>query len=198
MSEVRQVFIIGDGGFAREVAAWAEDAAFEVLGLVGPDFQQELIERADRDRLRLSVILGLGKPSAKQAAVEALGPRFSYPSLIHPKAVAGPRSTAKDGLILCPGSVITTDVACGRFVTLNLNCTVGHDVVLEDFCSLMPGVAVSGHCRIGRGAYLGAGSTVLERVEMGQETILGAGAVLTKPLPPGETWVGVPAKRIQR
>jgi sugar O-acyltransferase (sialic acid O-acetyltransferase NeuD family) len=189
-------YVIGDGGFAREVAVWATHAGWEVLGLVGRETQERLAAAAERLNRPFNCFLGLGKPAAKMAAVESLGPYARYPSLFSHQS-GGARNASGHGCVLCPGVVLTTDVTLGNFVTVNLSCTVGHDAVLEDFCSLMPQVAVSGYCRIGRAAYLGVHSAVLEKLEVGAEAVLGGGALLTKNLPAGETWAGVPARRLK-
>ena len=49
--------------------------------------------------------------------------------------------------------------------------------------------------RIEDGAFLGAGAIVLPGVTVGRDAIVGAGAVVTRDVPPGETVVGVPARR---
>ncbi|MDP6906679.1 MAG: acyltransferase [Candidatus Thalassarchaeaceae archaeon] len=43
-------------------------------------------------------------------------------------------------------------------------------------------------------AVIGGGSTVLPGVVVGENSVLAAGAVLTKNIPPGEVWAGNPAK----
>jgi acetyltransferase-like isoleucine patch superfamily enzyme len=51
--------------------------------------------------------------------------------------------------------------------------------------------------RIGPGAYLGAGVTILVGCHVGARTMIGAGAVVTRPLPDDVTAVGVPARVTQ-
>lgn len=188
-------YVIGDGGFAREVAAWAKAAGWQVRSLVGPERQKEIVEEAEWSGRPFNAFLGLGSPALKKKVVAALGPLARYPSLQAGTVADG--SLVGQGCIICPGVVVTTNVTLGDFVTLNLGCTVGHDAVLDDFCSLMPQVAVSGFCRVGDGAYMGVHSAVLEGLRVGPGAVLGAGAVLTKDLPGGETWVGVPARRLK-
>jgi UDP-2-acetamido-3-amino-2,3-dideoxy-glucuronate N-acetyltransferase len=47
-----------------------------------------------------------------------------------------------------------------------------------------------------RGASLGSGSTILGGVRIGQEAVVGAGAVVTKDVPAGATVVGNPARLV--
>ena len=50
--------------------------------------------------------------------------------------------------------------------------------------------------RIGHRCYIGAGAILLPGVTIGDDAIVGAGAVVTRSVPPGETWAGVPARRL--
>jgi acetyltransferase-like isoleucine patch superfamily enzyme len=50
---------------------------------------------------------------------------------------------------------------------------------------------------IGRNVWLGCHVTVLPGVTIGDNAIVGAGAVVTKNIPANETWAGVPAKKIE-
>ena len=79
---------------------------------------------------------------------------------------------------------------------LNLGCTLGHDSVLEDFCSLMPHANVGGAAYLATGVYLGTNATVIHEVRVGAHTTVGAGAVVVRHLPANCTAVGVPAKAI--
>lgn len=48
-----------------------------------------------------------------------------------------------------------------------------------------------------KGAMIGTKAIIMPGVTIGEKTIIGAGAVVTKSVPAGETWAGVPAKRIK-
>ncbi len=48
--------------------------------------------------------------------------------------------------------------------------------------------------RVGVNAWIGAGATVLPRITIGHDAIVGAGAVVTEDVPDGTTVVGVPAR----
>jgi len=50
---------------------------------------------------------------------------------------------------------------------------------------------------IRRGAYIGANVTILQGVEIGESSIVGAGAVVTRSVPPSTVVAGVPARVIK-
>ena len=104
----------------------------------------------------------------------------------------------------------------GRNVFVNHSCTamdlggidIGDDVMIGPNVQLIS----SGHpldpatrrsqitmapIRIGRGVWLAAGATVLQGVTVGDDAVVGAGAVVTKDVPPRTLVAGVPAKVIR-
>ena len=106
-----------------------------------------------------------------------------------------------------------------RCVTINYNTVIGDRVkvmdlthltgnmIIEDdvFVSTLVGSANDNLVRAGfgdhvigpklrRGCVIGAGALLLPATEVGCDATLGAGAVLTKNIPDGETWVGSPAR----
>ena len=147
----------------------------------------------------LAVALAVGSPVGRAAVVGRLtSPQLSFPILVHPRVVLTSlqRIMLGDGCIIQQGCILTCDITLGRFVLLNLGCTVGHDAVLDDFCSLMPHANVSGAARLETGVYLGTSSTIIQGVSIGANTVVGAGAVVVRDLPANVTAVGVPAKVI--
>jgi acetyltransferase-like isoleucine patch superfamily enzyme len=50
---------------------------------------------------------------------------------------------------------------------------------------------------IRRGAYVGANVTILQGVEIGESSVVGAGAVVTRSVPPASVVAGVPAKTVR-
>lgn len=52
--------------------------------------------------------------------------------------------------------------------------------------------------RIKKGAFVGADTLILKGVTIGEKSIIGAGAVVTKDIPDGEIWAGNPARYIKK
>lgn len=149
----------------------------------------------------LHVVVAVGSSQGRAAVVERLtSPHLSFPTLIHPGVARAPYQHIQvgPGCIISQGCILTADITLGRHVLLNLGCTIGHDAVLEDFCSLMPHANVGGEACLETGVYLGTNATVINRVRVGAHTIVGAGAVAVRDLPADCTAVGVPAQRIKQ
>ena len=148
----------------------------------------------------LAVAVAVGSPAGRAAVVARLASaQLSFPALVHPRvALDTPQRIALgEGCIIQQGCLLTCDITLGRFVLLNLGCTIGHDAVLEDFCALMPHANVSGAAHLAAGVYLGTNATIIQGVRIGENTIVGAGAVAVRDLPANVTAVGVPAKPIK-
>jgi acetyltransferase-like isoleucine patch superfamily enzyme len=72
-----------------------------------------------------------------------------------------------------------------------------HDDVVADFATIASGVRLGGGVHVGTGAYLGAGALVREGVSVGAWSQLGLGSLLLEDLPPGEVWIGSPARKLR-
>lgn len=81
------------------------------------------------------------------------------------------------------GIIISAYSVIGDAVTIMQNVTIGRQL---DEPQHSP--------RIGRGAYLSSGSTIIGNLTIGDFAKVGAGAVVTSDVPPGCTAVGVPAR----
>ena len=101
--------------------------------------------------------------------------------------VIGDRVTLKSGVYLWDGVRLGDDV----FVGPNATFTNDRYPRSRDY---KPAEAIT----VGRGASIGAGATILSGVEIGAGAMIGAGAVVTRSVPPGELWVGNPARFVRR
>ncbi|WP_207435318.1 acetyltransferase [Sabulibacter ruber] len=215
-TEKKKIAIVGAGGLGREVlmllhqinaatpkwdiVGFYDDAAPAHPQICGYPYLGQVDELNNIDH-QLYVAIAIGNCQAKtDVADRLLNPLLCFPVLVHPSVICKPEQGNKfgEGTIICQNCVLTTNVTLGRHVLLNLACTVGHDAIIGDFCSLMPQVAVSGCVRIGTGVYGGTNSTILQNCKVGAFTIIGAGAVVNKDLPDYCTAVGVPARIIKQ
>lgn len=172
------------------------DIGYETHGLKNLGGVKELNEW----KTPLAVTIAIGSPRIKRAILNNINnPLIEYPTLIHPSVIIGDKDYVKigKGCIICTYTVITCDVEIDDFVILNLACTLGHDTIVREHCAFMPTCNISGECVIEEGVYCGTGVKIINQTSIGAETIVGAGAVVVKPLPAKCTAVGAPAKPIK-
>jgi serine O-acetyltransferase len=97
-------------------------------------------------------------------------------------------------------------IGSGVMIDHGTGVVIGETAVVEDDVSLLQGVTLGGtgkqqgdrHPKIRRGVMIGAGAKILGNTEIGAYSRIGAGSVVLKPVPPGSTAVGVPARVIGR
>ena len=82
---------------------------------------------------------------------------------------------------------------------------IGETAVIGDNVYLMHDVTLGAtgtssehdrHPKIGNGVFLGAKCTILGNITIGDNAVVAASAVVNKPVPPGFTAVGMPAKML--
>jgi sugar O-acyltransferase (sialic acid O-acetyltransferase NeuD family) len=214
-----QVSIYGGGGFAREVA-WLVQSCnvppddYEVACFVDDNAaaQGTLLNgvpvmdlQTARARFPHALMVGgVGSPGTRQHLMEkAAAAGFSFATVIHPRVERSEWIEIGLGTVICAGNILTTNIVLGRHVQINLDCTVGHDVIMGDYTTLAPGVHVSGCVHMGQRVYVGTGAVIINGTQeapllIGDDAIIGAGACVTKSVPAGLTVVGVPARPLQR
>ena len=207
------IVVYGTGGHGRETmllidAMIASGAPFEVLGYLTDDVALHgtqvgtvpvlgdasvLAARAGE----IDVAMGIGNPRTRRGIVERLrGQARAFPVLVHPSVPRFDRVTVGEGTQLHAGTILTTDIVLGAFVILNRHVDVSHDCRVSDWATLAPAVTLTGGVSVGEGADLGARATCIPRVRVGDWSVIGAGAVVTRDIPDGVTAVGVPARSL--
>ena len=78
-----------------------------------------------------------------------------------------------------------------------MDCTIGHDAIIDNFVTVNPSVNISGNTHICSGCNIGTGTQIIQGLTVRKNTVLGAGAVVNKELPANCTAVGIPAKVIK-
>lgn len=211
---MEKIVIVGAGGFGREVKMLIDqinrdEQKYEFLGYyddgfaVGSKINNNLVLGSVEDLAKINnkvnVVVAIGAPEIKRKIVEKLSnPNINFPTLMHPSVLIGNEFVSiGTGCIICAGTIITCNIDIKDFVILNLMCTVGHDTIINSFASFMPSVNISGEVVIHEEVYVGTGAKIINQLEIGRQTIIGAGAVVSKTLPEKCTAVGIPAKPIK-
>lgn len=145
-----------------------------------------------------ALIVAIGNNRARQKVfqqLQAQGEQFVR--AIHPTATIGAEVAIGTGTMICAGVVVNPASCLGRGVILNTGCTVDHHNHIGDHAHIGPGAHLGGDVEIGVGTLVGIGATVMPQRRIGAWSVVGAGAVVTRDIPPGVTAVGVPARIVK-
>jgi acetyltransferase EpsM len=144
------------------------------------------------------VFVAIGENQARRRVAERLaedGRRLV--SVLHPHTALSPQALIGEGTIAVAGSVVNAGARVGRCVILNTLSSVGHDCVVEDYAQIAPGVNLGGGSVIEQGVFLGIGAKVAPLVRIGAWSVVGAGSVVLKSLPPRSFCYGTPARVVR-
>lgn len=114
-------------------------------------------------------------------------------NLVHP-SVDTRHVTMGVGNVIHEGAVIQPGVTIGDNCAFNCNTIVSHECEIEDHVFMAPGSVLAGLVRVRRGGMIGVHATVLPRLEIGEWSLVGGGAVVCRDVPPGVTVAGNPAR----
>ena len=196
---MQKVVIYGAGGFGREVHSMLSATSLGFHGFVD-DKLEDVLGNGNwlSNQSELNVVLASGNSIERRKMYNNIQKAaHHFPNVIHPNATLQDEGSIKlgKGIVITCGCTLTTSIAIGDFSILNLHTTVGHDVRIGSFVSIMPSVNLGGGVVLEDDVYIGTNATILPFIRVGKGAVVGAGAVVTKDVPPGVTVKGIPAKQ---
>jgi UDP-3-O-[3-hydroxymyristoyl] glucosamine N-acyltransferase len=102
-----------------------------------------------------------------------------------------------EGSFIGANSIITCNIKIGNHCLLNRGVHVGHDSVIGDYFSAMPGSVVSGNVTLGDKVYLGTNSSIREKITICNDVIIGLNTGIVKDIKNSGTYVGCSIKKIK-
>lgn len=177
-------------GFLDSVNPQKKGTLFAGTPVLGGD---EQLEGLLADGVR-HIIIGFGNCAARiQAAETAVKFGFSLAQAIHPAAVIASDAAIGPGSVIAAGAVINPMVTIGSNVIINTCASVDHECVIADGAHISPGVRLAGNVYVGKAAWVGIGSTVIEKIHIGDFAVVGAGSLVLRDVPAHVVTYGVPA-----
>ena len=100
----------------------------------------------------------------------------------------------------------------GKKCKLETNSYITAYSIIEDYCFIAPGVITTNDNYLGRteerfkhfkgvtvrkGGRIGGGAVILPGIEIGEDAVIAAGSVVTRNVPRGEIYLGLPAKKFR-
>jgi sugar O-acyltransferase (sialic acid O-acetyltransferase NeuD family) len=206
----KPLVIIGSGGHACCMLDVARLAGFSATGFIdrtrgegvlvnglpilGGD--ELLFDKAFISDYRFA--LGIGDPITRRRYGELLMEKGAdCPAIVNPSSFVSSHATLGCGVLLMGMNAVNHGARLDDFVALDWQVTIGHGAHLGRAVFAGPGSRVAGDVICGEDAYLGLGCQIIEKVEIGCGSLIGAGSTVTRDIPERVVAVGSPARVIR-
>lgn len=213
-NKLQCIALIGAGGAARDIldivdAINLSKPTFEMVGyIVDSQYGEAGTIINDKPILGdlswlqqnpdVQLLGGVGEPELRRKVIQrAQQYHAKFCTLIHPSVICTKWIEIGHGTIIAAGCILTNQIRIGNHAHLNIDTTVAHDCVIEDYVTISPGVHCSGNVSIGEGSFIGTGANIIEKRNIGSWATVGAGSAIIKDVPNNSTVVGVPGKVIK-
>lgn len=146
------------------------------------------------------IVIAIGDNFARSkvaAYIKKTCPDIIFINTIHPSALIAPSVQIGAGTIIAAGSIVGPCCKIGNHCILNTNSSLDHDSTMHDFSSIAPGVITGGNCDIGAYAAIGIGTTLIHKVHIGNNSVIGAASLVISDVEPFVIAYGSPAKTIR-
>lgn len=208
---MRDVVIIGAGGFGREVAWLIEDInkvehTWNIIGFLDDNQVGKVLDRykilgtvSDYKNFDCYFVIAIANGDIRfkieDSMLDVAMERF--PNIIHPSVIFSNDFEMGCGNIIHCQSVVSTEVVLGNFCVIDSLNYIGHDVVINDYVTIFPSCNISGFVNLESYVQVGVGSKILQNISVGRNSIIGAGSVVTRSFAKKVMAYGVPCKKIK-
>lgn len=206
----RNLYIVGAGGFGREVYNWLlalpeESRDWEMAGFLdddaevlnGFDYAPGLVGRPSdwSPEAGEVFVCGIGRMDVKRSVCGGLMEKGAeFMTVVHPTALIGRGVRLGQGVVICPRVTLTCDIDVGAMAMINCHTTVGHDVRIGAWATISANCDLTGCSSVGEGVFMGSGARLIPGKSVGDGAVVGAGSVVIRGVKAGDRVFGNPAR----
>jgi sugar O-acyltransferase (sialic acid O-acetyltransferase NeuD family) len=118
----------------------------------------------------------------------------SWFNVVHPNACLARSATLEEGVFIGAQAVVGPQAFVASLAIINHGAVVDHDCHIGKYCHVAPHATLGGSVELGDGVFVGSNATLLPGIRVGNNAMIGAGAVVTRDVPTGTTVLGIPAR----
>ncbi len=193
------IAIVGGGNQAQYVIDIVEKQGHKVMGIIdsikeiGTEiYGYKVIGRQkDINELRIrfnfdGVVIAIGDNFSRYKVyteLKSISQILDFPNAIHPTVIIGNNVTLGEGIVAMAGVIINPGAILGCCTFFATGAQIEHDCVIGEFASVSAGTVLGGHVKIGEYSALTLNVTVMDRVTIGKNTVIGAASLVLKDVP---------------
>jgi sugar O-acyltransferase (sialic acid O-acetyltransferase NeuD family) len=206
-----KIYIVGAGTYGEAMCELANILGYNVEGFYDDDYEKhgkllmgvKIIDSfnnlKNEDFLDKNFIVAVGNNKIRQNMCCKINKNGGHtPSLIHPTAVISPSAEIGNGVYIQAMAYIWTNVKINDYCIISPNVVIAHHSNIGEACLISTGTVVGASIKIKEKSFLGIGTIIVTGIsEIGENSLIGAGAVVLKNVAPNSVMVGNPARYLR-
>lgn len=205
----KEIYVLGIGIASMVYLEHAEACGYKIAGLyhynedrTGEVICGHKIIGSFNDMFAAGVkgknfLLTQGKMSLRKELTERILSEGGFiPTIIHPLASVSKYTEIGDGCLIGPYAVVQAQCKISNGVIIRDQALICHGTTVDDYVFVGPKALVGAMLHVKEQAFVGQGSILIssKATEIGANTLIGAGSLVTKPVPDNVVVFGSPAK----
>lgn len=147
----------------------------------------------------LEIVIAVGEPAVREMMYQKVREKkIKLVSLIHPGVYIDETTFIGDGVVICEGATITSNVVIGDNTYVQAHAVIGHDIQIGKHTIIGSNCQIGGADVIGDRVFMGFLSGTADHIQIGNDVIISAGAIVFKDLPDEAIAVGNPARIMKK
>lgn len=212
--QLQNIVIIGGGNHAQySIDIIEKEGKYNIVGVIdsikeiGEDVygykvigRQQDLERLGHQYNFSSGIITVGDNYIRYKIYKDIittCPGFTFVNAIHPSVLIGNHVFLGCGIIAMAGVIINPGATIGDFAFFATGAQIEHDCTIGHFASVSAGSVLGGHVHVSNFAAVTLGVTIVDRVKIGHNSVIGSASLVTKDIPDNVVAYGQPAKVIR-
>ena len=208
---MKDIIMVGGGGFCKSVIDVAEDAGYHILGVldlpqeVGKDILSYKVIGTDDDiakyvgKASFVVTVGHIKDSALRREIfgkikDAGG---DIETIIAKDAYVSPYAEVGEGALIMHKAMLSAEAKVGLCTIINSLVNISHDAKIGDFCHISTCASVNGNCEVANDTFIGSQSVVNQGVKINVGGVIASLSVVNKDITEKGMYAGAPVKLIK-
>ena len=189
-----KIYIVGSGGFAKELTAFVQSGLSNFTSSETLDSVKFRIV-AEREKIT-NFVIAIGDNAIREQVYNSMPFQSSCNLLLGTSLIT-------DSAVLGVGNVIMNNVTIANNVTIGSNCVIHGNVVIGHDCKLGDNVFIGSNSFIGGNSYIESkatvypGCTIKNKIKIGRSATVGIGSCVIRNVKSDKVVFGNPAKIIK-
>ncbi|MGD6778418.1 NeuD/PglB/VioB family sugar acetyltransferase [Sutcliffiella horikoshii] len=205
------IYIIGAGTYGEAMCELAEVLGYKVNGFYDEDEKKQgkpimgtyvigkFSDLAYDEINNKQFIVAIGNNELRHKIMNKIVEnRGNTPTLIHPTAVVTPSAEIGKGVYIQANAYIWTKVKIDDYCIISPGVVIAHHSTIGKACLVSTLSGVGASINVGDKVFIGMNATLVTGIsDIGENSIIGAGAVVLKNTDRDSVYAGIPAKKIR-